>query len=275
MDTSTKNLQRYLKSKGFYKGALDNIWGRLTDKAVDDFLDSRSNKLTFKWETANHQRRVTAAWQLICLEAGVHEVGAIDGLRGPATEYALDVLEHIEAHGTRPNWRDIVEDEPKLSLETNSYNTWPTQSQVSKYYGKVGENQTMLVVPYPHKLAWDTGTVIKKFSIHEKCHDSALRVLKRALDHYGPERISKLRLDLFGGCLNVRDMRGGSKPSMHSWGIAIDYDPANNQYKWGRDRATFARSEYDKWFDLWEEEGWISLGRERNFDWMHVQAARL
>ncbi|MCF8078467.1 MAG: hypothetical protein K9K88_04215 [Desulfobacterales bacterium] len=45
--------------------------------------------------------------------------------------------------------------------------------------------------------------------------------------------------------------------------------------KWGRDRAHFARTEYDAWWRLWEEEGWVSLGRQRNFDWMHVQAAQL
>jgi hypothetical protein len=80
---------------------------------------------------------------------------------------------------------------------------------------------------------------------------------------------------LFGGCLNVRRMRGGSAWSMHSWGIAFDFDPDRNQLRWGRDRAAFAKPEYNKWFELWEEEGAVSLGRVRNFDWMHVQFARL
>jgi hypothetical protein len=62
---------------------------------------------------------------------------------------------------------------------------------------------------------------------------------------------------------------------MHSWGIAMDYDPERNKLKWGRDKAAFAWPEYDAWWRLWEEEGWISLGRQRNFDWMHIQAAKL
>ena len=70
-------------------------------------------------------------------------------------------------------------------------------------------------------------------------------------------------------------MRGGTRWSTHAWGIAIDYDPDRNQLKWGRDRAAFARPEYDAWWRLWEEEGWVSLGRTRNYDWMHVQAAKL
>ena len=33
--------------------------------------------------------------------------------------------------------------------------------------------------------------------------------------------------------------------------------------------------EYDAWWRCWESEGWVSLGRLRNFDWMHIQAAKL
>jgi len=83
-----------------------------------------------------------------------------------------------------------------------------------------------------------------------------------------------LKLDLWGGCLNVRRMRGGRKYSTHSWGIAVDYDPLHNRLKWGRDKALFARPEYNKWWEFWEKEGWVSLGRTRNFDWMHIQAAK-
>jgi hypothetical protein len=125
------------------------------------------------------------------------------------------------------------------------------------------------------RLAWETRTIVKATSCHEKIHDAALRVLTRVLDHYDADKVRQLGLDLFGGCLNVRKMRGGSAWSMHSWGIAFDFDPDRNQLKWGRDRAAFAGPEYQKWWELWEEEGAVSLGRARNFDWMHVQFARL
>jgi hypothetical protein len=144
-----------------------------------------------------------------------------------------------------------------------------------RFYGEVGQNQTRVHVPYTHRLSWEKTTRVNSFSCHEKVHDSLLRVLNRVLDHYGPERIRELQLDLWGGCLNVRKMRGGTRWSMHSWGIALDYDPERNQLKWGRDRAAFAKPEYDRWWQFWEEEGWVSLGRSRNFDWMHLQAAKL
>ena len=104
---------------------------------------------------------------------------------------------------------------------------------------------------------------------------SANKPVSRKPDQSRHIEIHRLRLDVWGGCLNVRKMRGGTRNSMHSWGIALDYDPQNNQLKWGSDRATFAQPDYNKWWEFWEEEGWVSLGRTRNYDWMHVQAAKL
>jgi len=98
--------------------------------------------------------------------------------------------------------------------------------------------------------------------------------LSGVLAHYGQAEIRRLRLDLFGGCYNYRRMRGGSAWSTHAWGIALDFDPDRNQLSWGRDKASFAKAEFDKWWEIWENEGWTSLGRTKNYDWMHVQATR-
>lgn len=59
------------------------------------------------------------------------------------------------------------------------------------------------------------------------------------------------------------------------WAVPGLRDPERNRLKWGRDRASLARPEYDPWWRCWEEEDWVSLGRARNFDWMHVQAAKV
>lgn len=37
----------------------------------------------------------------------------------------------------------------------------------------------------------------------------------------------------------------------------------------------FCKPDYINWRECWEKEGWVSLGRQRNYDWMHVQAAKL
>lgn len=154
-------------------------------------------------------------------------------------------------------------------------NKWPNQSyeEMVKFYGPVGENQTMLILPYPMYLAWEPETMVRKMSCHEKCADSLANILEEVLDVYGLKEIKRLRLDQFGGCLNVRKMRGGSSWSIHSWGAAVDLDPDNNQLKWGKDKASFARPEYKPFWKAVANEGWVSLGKSKNYDWMHFQAA--
>ena len=256
-------IQQQLNKHGLNAGAEDGVMGPQTISALE-----RVEGIPKTW---SKKRKAVAFIQLLAQEKEI-ETGVIDGYWGPQTEFAYDSLHHLLTEGIEPViWRP--ED-----LPDNNPNNWPVQSPQSelvRIYGEPGENQTKINLPYPHKLSWKTSTKINRFDCHEKVHDSLARVLDRVLDHYGLDEIKRLRLDLWGGCLNVRKMRGGSQYSMHSWGIALDYDPVRNKLKWGRDRASFAKPEYDTWWNLWEEEGWVSLGRSRNFDWMHVQAAKI
>jgi hypothetical protein len=151
---------------------------------------------------------------------------------------------------------------------------WPTQREVPEFYGARGANQVLYTPAYPFYL-YDGGQRVKRISVHEKVVDSLDRVLTAVLNEYGEEAIHELHLDRYFGSLNVRKMRGGNSWSMHSWGIAIDFDANRNQLRWNHTRAAFARPEYDAWWQCWEAEGWTSLGRERDYDWMHVQAASL
>ena len=268
-------VQSRLAIAGLYGGAIDNISGPRTSAAIDALLLARPYA-SEDWRTWAASRRLVAAGQIFCLLEGI-EVGPIDGLVGPQTRYAFEVyavrkrgLEGLE------NWRDH---EKPTAVIGAGRNAWPrqTQADMERFYGPVGQNQTTLILPngYPMRLAWDPQKPVSTFTCHERVHDAARRVLVRVLDHYGPARIRELGLDLFGGCLNVRRMRGGSAWSVHAWGAAIDFDPTRNQLNWNRTRACLAQPPYDKWWELWEAEGFVSLGRACDFDWMHVQAARL
>jgi hypothetical protein len=143
------------------------------------------------------------------------------------------------------------------------------------FYGDIGENQTLLILPYTMSLAWDSKTTIKKVTCHQKVAKSLYTIFEKTLKTYGEKEITKLNLNVFGGCLNVRKMRGGNSWSIHSWGAAIDLDPDRNQLKWGKDKATFAKKEYEPFWKIVESEGWVSLGCSKNYDWMHFQAAKL
>jgi hypothetical protein len=121
------------------------------------------------------------------------------------------------------------------------------------------------------RLAWDKKTTVKTMRCHKLVADDFQKVFADLLAHYGLAKIQELGIDLFGGCFNFRAMRGGSDYSRHSWGIAIDLDPERNQLKETSKTARFARAEYQPMIDIFYKHGFVSLGREKNYDWMHFE----
>lgn len=219
------------------------------------------------------KRQLIGYIQYLCAAEGIN-AGPIDGYWGTQTEYGYDNLKIKLTTGKDPKpWR--AEEGSGIGNVVGG-NNWPlqTQEELEKYYGAVGTNQTTIKTPYRLRLAWDKAKGTTKITCHEKVADSLLRILNRVQDSYG-DKLKPLGLDLYGGCLNVRKMRGGTNWSTHSWGVSLDWDSGRNKLRWGKDKANFAKPEYTKWWQLWEEEGWVSLGRTKNYDWMHVQAAKI
>lgn len=216
-------------------------------------------------------------------DLGIYD-GKLDGIIGPRTREAVKVFQAtrglvqdgIPGPVTREAlFAGIAPPAPPARAAVKS--VWPRQKDMDRFYGPRGANQTRLVPPYQLIYAWDVDAdqkvddPVPNFSIHERCHDSARRVLERVADLYHGEVPAPLRL--FGGCLNNRLMRGSkSSWSMHAWGAAIDWDPEFNQLHWHKPKARLSRPEYAKWWELWEAEGWYSLGRKQDYDWMHTQA---
>lgn len=266
--------QRRLKSGGFDPGPVDGQLGPRTEAALDRALRARRDDLSPPHADGilgrSRRRKVTAYIQLLAADAGI-ESGTVDGFWGPQTDYAFGELEHFEEHGELPHpWRDF-------EGPVANPNDWPleTGAELRAFYGEPGEPPLVRIdAPYPLRLSWDLNQTVSRIACHEKVAASLERVLVGVRDHYGPDAIRELRLDRYGGCFNPRKKRGGTSWSTHAWAIALDFDPERNRLQWGRDRAAFARPEYDRWWELWEAEGWVSLGRVANFDWMHVQAAR-
>lgn len=146
-----------------------------------------------------------------------------------------------------------------------------TTEQIIAIYGQPGDNQEYVKLPYPMILAWDTDVSITKFSCHKLFKPHLQDIFKDTLDHYGLDKIKEMGLNIFGGCLNIRPMRGGTQLSTHSWGLAVDLDPLNNQLKWDKTKARFAKPEYKRFWEIVERHGCYSLGRIKNYDWMHFQ----
>lgn len=173
---------------------------------------------------------------------------------------------------TTPN---IIVEQPKIIVPPKKTYNWPKQRDCMSFYGNVGTNQVKCNLPFPMVLAWDTGTKLTSYSCHKLVKEPMERIWNRVYEHYGYEKIVELRLNRFGGCLNVRQMRGGSSWSMHSWGIAVDIDPDRNTMDMNKTQASLSKPAYDKYWEFIYDEGAIGLGPERDFDWMHWQFAKL
>lgn len=270
MHLSTRDVQRLLTAAGYYKGGIDGDAGPKTLAAVDTLLSARVDELPK--ETLSPRRRMVAAAQLILKHAG-HEPGAIDGYSGHNTLEAFNEWAYEREHGEPENLGRYVDSD--LFAGEPAPGPWPLQADVHDFYGVVGKNQAQIDLPYTMVIAWNTRQTVQRMTCHEKVADAMRGIFRRTLEAYGVERVKALGLDMYGGCLNVRKTRGGSSYSMHSWGIAVDLDPANNQLRWSRERARFAKPEYEEFWRIVEAAGAVSLGRARNYDWMHFQFARL
>lgn len=256
------------------KLTVDGIAGRNTMAAVDALLGQMKVTGTTAW---SDNRLVVAAEQALAQLAGI-EVGGIDGLVGEQTRHAFEVYDARRANGGQPvpsveTWRDTVPG-AVVSPDTPARTQWPRQKDVEAFYGPVGSNQVTLALPFPFRIAWEPERTVTRMQCHKKCSTSFFNIWKKTLEHYGHAEIVRLRLDMFGGCLNVRKMRGGSRWSMHSWGIAMDVDPDRNQLKFHRDQAELDDPPYKPFWDIVYGEGFLSLGLEKDYDFMHMQATR-
>lgn len=202
-----------------------------------------------------------------------------DGISGPSTSFWAEKYQNAIRDLSTPESLSPV---PK----TNTGLTKPgfvkpdfgRQKDMVANFGNPGDEKNLVRMdsPYTLYLDWSLGQTVKSFLIHKKVRDSARAAMEAVLEHYGAEEIHKLGLDQFGGCYNPRKMRGGSSWSMHAWAVAIDWDADRNPLRSNSTNAYFSTNKKThKFLDIWEAHGWTSLGRVRNFDWMHVQAPRL
>lgn len=254
-----KQLQKYMQIEGTYHGQIDGLLGNKSRDAARLLMRKESIEASM-WDDG---RRFVAVTQLLFTDLGLSP-GTVDGLIGPNTDRALE------------EYQNLMRDDPASPEEHAQQSTvWPTYRNMERFYGPVGQNVQLYSLPYPMTLAWDLDTRVTRMSLHRKCGESAIGCMEAARDYYGFSGLQDMGMHLFGGSLNVRKMRGGSNWSVHSWAAAIDFDPERNKFRWTNHKAKMDDPEFDKWWSIWEAAGWVSLGRERNYDWQHIQACRL
>ena len=147
-----------------------------------------------------------------------------------------------------------------------SPNPWPKSDQASltKFYGAAGDESQLVNLPAPVPMFYE-GKRIKTIRCHAKVAASLARALKDASDYAGEV------VAVYDGCYNNRPMRGGSLPSLHARGAAIDLDASNNgnHVAWPV-RATMPLEV----MEAFAREGWLSAGAAWLRDGMHFQATQ-
>jgi len=169
-----------------------------------------------------------------------------------------------------------------------------TQAQIAEVYGRPGDTtqHVVLQLPYSFLLDWDLTQSVKRIICHKLIKDRLEKVFKDTLEYYGQQRITELGIDQYGGCFIHRPQRGYENNYMaaierndhagaikylskHSWAVALDFDPNRNKLTETSKTARFARAEYAPWIEIWYDNGFLSYGREKNYDWMHFEIATL
>ena len=154
---------------------------------------------------------------------------------------------------------------------------WPSQAEVRtgrSIFGKAGDESNLVHVKPAYQLYFE-GKKVSSVRVHKLIARHVEAAFKEIAEAYTPEEIHKLGLDDYSGSFNHRTTASGKSLSMHSWGIALDFAAGKNAYSQTRKTASLARPECDKWWEIWESHGAVSLGRERDYDWMHLQFASL
>ena len=92
-------------------------------------------------------------------------------------------------------------------------------------------------------------------------------------------RVSSLKIEVAVGAFSpskravrrrfyiFKKARSSNRISVHSWGIAIDVDPVGNPFVADRSKATIP----DGLVDVFEKNGFLSLGRLMDRDWGHFE----
>jgi D-alanyl-D-alanine carboxypeptidase len=80
------------------------------------------------------------------------------------------------------------------------------------------------VLPFPMKLAWDHSKKVSSIACHVRLVGKFSAVFTDIVDMKLEDKVQ-----YYGGCYNFRAKRGSNRYSTHSWGIAIDINPATNR----------------------------------------------
>lgn len=147
-------------------------------------------------------------------------------------------------------------------------NPWPATDQDSliKFYGAAGDESQLTPLEVEGLGLRYEGRPVRVTRCHKKVADSLKRILTDLSK--GPHRGV---LEQYAGCFNNRAMRGGTLPSLHARGAAVDFAPDSNGNHVAWPNAATMPLEV---MEAFAREGWLPAGAFWHRDAMHFQATR-
>jgi hypothetical protein len=149
---------------------------------------------------------------------------------------------------------------------------WPQSDQASltAFYGRPGDESKLVSFDFPFPIFYE-GKLMKRSRCHARVKDSLIRVLTEIGDRWSSSPGIIEEAQDYGGIYNNRPMRGGSTPSLHARGAAIDLDADDNGNKVHWPTAADMPLEI---MEAFSREGWLSAGAFWGRDAMHFQATQ-
>lgn len=193
-------------------------------------------------------------------------------LQAKETAMTTEKIKALQTHvKTEPDgfWgpASIAACQAHLKALMPSPSPWPKTDEASllAFYGRAGDKSKLVNLKVDDLGILYEGKPVKTIRCHGKVADSLRRILEE-LARTQPEILRK-----FDGCFNDRNMRGGTRKSLHARGAATDWDAAAN----GNLTAWPVKATMPiEVMEAFVREGWIAAGAFWGRDAMHFQATR-
>lgn len=144
-------------------------------------------------------------------------------------------------------------------------NPWPARIDVRTFYGPPPPND-LTRINVEGLGVFYSGAEVKTIRCHEKVAESLLSIIQEISESEYRDLLRK-----YAGCYAYRKSRSSANLSMHAWGIAIDFDPANN----GNYRAwPLTATMPIQVMEIFARRGWVAAGAFWGRDAMHFEAVK-
>lgn len=147
---------------------------------------------------------------------------------------------------------------------------WPKADTASlrAFYGMHGNEQALEVIKLkPEVEVLFEGQRVFSIRCHKKVKDS----LERIINELATFEEGRIALREYAGVYNNRNKRGGTTPSLHAYGAAIDLMPNTNRNHHHWPCSSTMPLEV---MEVFAKEGWLSAGAFWSRDAMHMQATQ-